>query len=145
MDRTAGDIMTTEFPFVDCNATVAEAEELFEQGGVNALPVLNPDRSVFGLLLPKHLAAFHRRALNNPRAFHAWEICDARPLVGVASSDLQDVTSALLTSDARHVLIVNDDRQLIGVISTETLLENGFVEERDTAAPADRTSGGPTG
>lgn len=127
MKRTAGEVMATEFPFVDSNTTVAEAEAFFESGGVNALPVLNPDRSVFGLLLPRHFAAFHRRPLNNPRAFHAWEICDARPLVAPATSDLDAVTDALLASDARYALIVNGERRLVGVISPETLLERGIV------------------
>lgn len=127
MQRTAGDIMVTDFPFVDCDVTVSEAEECFERGGLNALPVLNPDRTVFGLLTPRDFARFYRRPDNNPRAAHAWEICDARPLLGAPSDALRDVAAALLMAETRHALIVNEDRQLAGVVTTEMLLESEFA------------------
>lgn len=124
MECTAADIMLSDFPFVDADATVAEAELFFELDAVSALPVLNPDRTVFGLLTPRNLANFYRRPLNNPQAFHAWEICDARPLLTSAASSLEDVTQALLGSTARHVLVVSDDeQQLVGMIPVERLLE----------------------
>lgn len=124
MECTAADIMLSDFPFVDADATVAEAELFFELDTISALPVLNPDRTVFGLLTPKNLASFYRRPLNNPQAFHAWEICDARPMLAPASSSLDDVTQALLGSAARHVLVVSDAQQLVGVIPVERLLEH---------------------
>lgn len=126
MPRTAKEIMLTDFPFVDCNVTVAEAEDIFEAARVAALPVLNPDRTVFGLLTLRHLAAFYRRRHGNPRACHSWEICDVRPLVGAPTDGLRDVAAALLMDDARYVLIVNDERQLVGIISAEMLIESGL-------------------
>lgn len=133
MVRTAANIMQTDFAFVDCDATVAEAEEFFESGELSALPVLNPDRTVFGLLTPRNLAHFHRRPLNNPRAFHAWEICDARPLVTMGDTTVDELTSALLDSPAHHVLIINEEQQLIGVVATEHLLQNHAMSTREQA------------
>lgn len=122
MTSTAADIMSTEFPYVDCDVTVAEAVECFEQERLVVLPVLNPDRTVFGVLTPQNLLQFHQRPLNNPRATHAWEICDARPLTAAPSSPLDDIASAMLDASRSHVLIVNEDQQLIGMISARQLL-----------------------
>ena len=128
MARTAADIMDRDFSFVDCDTTVAEAEEYFQRDGVTALPVLNPDRTVFGLLTPKNLAQFHQRPLNNPRAFHAWEICDTRPPQAAPAMALADLVVAVLEAPAREVLIVNDEQQLVGVISTDRLIRTNLVE-----------------
>lgn len=140
MVRTAADIMNTDFPFVDCDVTVAEAEECFEQGGLAALPVINPDRTVFGILTPQNLVQFYHRPLNNPRATHAWEICDARPLTAAASSSLGGIASALLASSKSHALIVNDDLELVGVVTTDQLLEENLLMPDRQADAADSDS-----
>lgn len=132
MKRTADDIMLKDFPFVDCDVTVAEAQDCFEKGDLTALPVLNPDRTVFGLLEPAHFAAFYRRPSSNPRAIHAWEICETRPLLGAPGDELRDVAAALLMAETRHALVVNEERQLIGVISTEMLLESEFATQDES-------------
>lgn len=142
MTRTAGEAMLTDFPFVDCNASVAEAEEFFERSDLAALPVLNPDRTVFGLLTPKHLAAFHRRPGANARAAHAWEICETRPLLGRTHDTLDELTAALLGSGRRHALIVNDAGELIGVLSTDMLLARELAAGRSEPAPGDAERGG---
>lgn len=128
MARTAADIMDTDFSFVDCDTTVAEAEEYFQQDGINALPVLNPDRTIFGLLTPKNLVQFHQRPLNNPRAFHAWEICDTRPPQVAPTMPLADLVIAVLDAPSRKVLIVNDEQQLVGIISTDRLIRTNLGE-----------------
>jgi CBS domain-containing protein len=131
MVGTIADVMLTDFPSVDSNATVAEAEEYFGQDGVLALPVMNPDRTVFGLLTPQNLAHFHQRPLNNPRAFHVWEICDARPPAVTPDMSLEEVAQAVLLTSGRHVLVINKDRELVGVITSELLVQH-FVMPADT-------------
>lgn len=138
MSPRAADIMVTDFPFVDSDATVAEAEEWFEQDTVASLPVLNPDRTVFGLLTTRNLASFRRRPLNNPHAFHAWEICDARPLVKHQSSTLDDITEGVLEMPRSHVLIVDDEQRLVGVIAAEQLLHHWLASARGTSPSASR-------
>lgn len=120
----AAEIMQNDFVFVDCNATVAEAEEFFETGNLAALPVLNPDRTVFGVLTPQNLVAFHRRGDTHPGASHAWEICDARPLVATADTSLDEIAEAVLLTSGRNVFIVNADRQLVGVITSDMLVRH---------------------
>ncbi len=143
MGKTAADIMHTDFPYVDCDVTVAEAEECFEQQGLAMLPVLNPDRSVFGVLTAQNLLQFYQRPLNNPRATHVWEVCDARPLTAAASSPLGGIANALLESSRSHALIVNDERQLIGVVTTEQLLEEKLPVGRREEPPPARMPPGP--
>lgn len=132
MDTVAAKVMITDFPVVEANTTVAEAELCLELARVSGLPVINPDRTVFGILTPQNLAHFHRRPLNNPHAFHAWEICDARPLVKHQSSPLSEVTDAVIESHSAYVLVVNDERQLIGVIQAESLLNHWLTSARGT-------------
>lgn len=137
MASTAADIMQSDFPYVDCDVTVAEAEECFAQDDLVALPVLNPDRTVFGVLTPLNLVQFYRRPLNNPRATHAWEVCDARPVTAHETTALADIASFLVDSSRSHALIVNDEGQLLGMISACQLLgENLPVETSDESMTA---------
>lgn len=115
--------MNRDFLFVDSDMTVAEAQEYMDEADLDAIPVLNPDRTVFGLLTQKNLAQFHRRPLNNPRAFHAWEICDARPLATSSITPSEDVIARMLETNCRYVMVVDENRHLVGVIAAEDLLE----------------------
>ena len=123
----AAEIMKADFQFVGSDVTVAEAEEHMDELGLDAIPVLNPDRTVFGLLTQKNLAHFHRRPLNNPRAFHAWEVCDARPLATSAITPVEDVVDRMLETNCAHVMVVDENRHLVGVISTDILLEHNIA------------------
>lgn len=118
--------MSRDFVFVDGDMTVLEAEDFMEECGLDAVPVLNPDRTIFGLLTQKNLARFYRRPLNNPRAFHAWEICDSRPLAASALTPIDELAGQLLETNCSHALVVDDNRQLVGVISTDLLLEHAL-------------------
>lgn len=123
--------MLRNFVFVDADMSVFEAEEFMDECRLDAVPVLNPDRTIFGLLTQKNLAQFHRRPLNNPRAFHAWEICDSRPLATSAVTPVEEIVGQLLETNGSHALVIDDNRQLVGVITTDLLL--------DTLSPASKT------
>ena len=133
MDTVAAQVMITDFPAVDANTTVADAEVCLETARVSGLPVLNPDRTVFGMLTPQNLAHFYRQPLNNPRAFHAWEICNARPLIVNQCRSLDEVSDALLESHCALVLVVDDARRLVGVILAESLLDHWLTSTRGAA------------
>ena len=124
MASVAADVMASDFTFVDCDVTVAEAEEYFETGQLGGLPVLNPDRTVFGVLTPQNLVAFHRRDTSNARAVRAWEICDARPLVAKPGTPIDEIAEAVLLTSGRHVLVVNEERQLVGLITSDMLVRH---------------------
>lgn len=130
MSIIAVDVMQKDFVFVDSDATVAEAEEFFESGNLSGLPVLNPDRSVFGVLTPQNLVSFHRRPESNALATHAWEICEARPLVATPVTSIDEIAEAVLLTSGRHVLVVNDERQLVGVITSDMLVKHFALPEK---------------
>lgn len=129
MASVAADVMARDFTFVDCDVTVAEAEEYFESGQLGGLPVLNPDRTVFGVLTPQNLVAFHRRDTSNPRSVRVWEICDARPLVAKPNTPLDEIAEAVLLTSGRHVLVVNEERQLVGLITSDMLVRHYALAE----------------
>lgn len=139
MSIIAADVMQKDFVFVDSDATVAEAEEFFESGNLSGLPVLNPDRSVFGVLTPQNLVSFHRRTESNARATHAWEICEARPLVATPVTSIDEIAEAVLLTSGRHVLVVNDERQLVGVITSDMLVRHFALPEK-TATSIERAA-----
>lgn len=133
----AEDIMLTDIPFVEADATVAAAEACMAASGSDALPVLNPDATVFGLITQKNLVEFYRRPLNNPRAFHAWEVCDARPLATSPNTSADDVAERLLDANCSLVLVVDDDRRLRGMITAEGLL--GWRQSRNVSQRSSRS------
>jgi len=138
MERSIAEIMLTGFAQVASNDTVATAEALIESEGCEAVPVTNPDGSLFGLLLPHHLLHFHRRPGANAHATLAWEICDMRPLVVSPLAALEDVAFAML--DTRRPLAVVVDEQLRprGLVSSHGLLQVNFPPRDDSASRPSR-------
>lgn len=128
MSQLIKDVMETDFPVVDCDETVAEAEAKLADCGFDALPVLNPDRSVFGMLGTADVIRFHRGG-GNHLAIHAWEICATRPTSLRFDAGLDDAM-ALYSECSFRQLVVNDDQgRLAGLLTAEDLLHRYLVAD----------------
>lgn len=135
MTLTAADIMETDFEFIDCDETVAFAENLLASGSQSALPVLNPDRTVFGTLGPKELLVFAQKPLSNPRAFHAWEICNTRFLAAFPHTLLDDISGILASHRSGTICVTSEEGELLGVIDSDTLVQRYLLPTGKVATP----------
>lgn len=134
------DIMQTRFPSIDCDHTVAEVEELLASTQTTGAPVLNPDSSAFGIITQAELLRFRQNPSNNPNAAHAWEVCTTRPLTVSASESVSEVASVIVNERINHIIVVDDHGSVVGMLTSERLLEAYLQSETGSAASGSDTN-----
>ncbi|MDX1455798.1 MAG: CBS domain-containing protein, partial [Gammaproteobacteria bacterium] len=82
---------------------------------------------------------------NNPKAVHAWEICNTRPEIAHFRDEVSEVVGRLLTTHVRCVVVVDDTGTIVGLVHHEDLLKGMLQQETDPAAiTPERPSPAPT-
>jgi CBS domain-containing protein len=129
----AKDIMTTPVQVVGQDARIETAAELLAARQVTALPVVDADGALVGMVSEGDL--LWHRVSTDPTA-HAWrhvderpqprpgtvhQIMSARPVTATPDTDVSEVADLMLQHDVRSVPIV-DGREVIGIISRRDIL-----------------------
>jgi CBS domain-containing protein len=129
----AGDIMTRPVHTVGPDASVESAAELLAAKTVTALPVVDDDGALVGMVSEGDL--LWHRVPTDPTA-HLWrhldqeaprpprtvrEVMSTRPVTTTSDADVADVADTMLQRDVRSVPVV-DGRQVVGIISRRDIL-----------------------
>ena len=138
----ARDIMTTSVQVVRQDAPVETAAELLAARQVTALPVIDADGALVGMVSEGDL--LWHRVPPDPTA-HAWrhlqepsrrrpgtvhQVMSARPVTATADTDVADIADLMLQHDVRSVPIV-DGRAVVGIVSRRDILR-AAVRDDDT-------------
>jgi tRNA nucleotidyltransferase (CCA-adding enzyme) len=119
---TAADIMTRPVHTAPLDATVAQAEELLLRYGHGALPVVNHDGVVQGLISRRDLDRALRHGLRDaPLARYLWH----GPTLLSPDASLATVRSALAADNGDRtgrLLVVDSQKRLLGIITRSDLL-----------------------
>lgn len=119
---TAADIMTRPVHTAPVDATVAQAEELLLRYGHGALPVVNHDGVVQGLISRRDLDRALRHGLRDaPLARYLWH----GPTLLPPDASLTTVRSALAADNGDRtgrLLVVDAHKRLLGIITRSDLL-----------------------
>ena len=129
----AGDIMTSPVHTVGPDASVESAAELLAAKTVTALPVVDDDGALVGMVSEGDL--LWHRVPTDPTA-HLWrhldqeaprpprtvrEVMSTRPVTTTSDADVADVADTMLQRDVRSVPVV-DGRKVVGIISRRDIL-----------------------
>jgi CBS domain-containing protein len=129
----AKDIMTTPVHVVWQNAPVESAAELMTAKAVTALPVVDAQGALVGMVsegdllwhrVPGDPSAHLRRDLNlapQRRPGTVVEVMAAHPYTATPDLDLADVADIMLRHDVRSLPVV-EGREVIGIISRRDIL-----------------------
>ncbi len=134
--------MTTDLHSVSPDATVGEAALLMRSSGHGALPVVDDDGKLLGLvtkfplvrrLLPKYLEQvgdLYRSGEFKPfqdkvaevALLPVTDVMDAKPLTASEDTPLAEVAAMMIMHNARQVLIVKEGR-LVGVVGMQDIVD----------------------
>ncbi|MDW8148830.1 MAG: CBS domain-containing protein [Roseiflexaceae bacterium] len=127
---TAADIMTRPVHTAPIDATVAQAEELLLRYGHGALPVVNHDGVVQGLISRRDLDRALRHGLRDaPLARYLWH----GPTLLPPDASLATVRSALAADNGDRtgrLLVVDAQKRLLGIITRSDLLRAWAAGQR---------------
>ena len=96
--------------------TIAKVEDDLSRLRLHAMPVVDADGKIFGILSAVDLAHFHA-AKKNPNAVRAWELCTYKPLSVTPDTPADEVAKMMVARKIHHVL-VTDGPKLLGIVST---------------------------
>jgi CBS domain-containing protein len=129
----ARDIMTTPVHVIWQNAPVESAAELLTEKAVTALPVVDADGALVGMVSEGDL--LWHRVPTDPTA-HLWrhlensterrpgivrEVMSARVVTATPDADVADIAEMMLRHNVRSVPIV-EDRDVVGIVSRRDIL-----------------------
>jgi CBS domain-containing protein len=129
----ARDIMTTPVHVIWQNAPVESAAELLTEKSVTALPVVDADGALVGMVsegdllwhrVPTDPAAHLWRHLENSterRPGIVREVMSARVVTATPDADVADIAEMMLRHNVRSVPIV-EDRDVVGIVSRRDIL-----------------------
>lgn len=113
---TAGDIMNSPVETVESKQTVAEALDFMQSHSLHHLPVLTEGRLV-GLTSDRDLLQVNSKADTAVEEVMARKLLTARP-----ESSLWSVAETMTSSRVNCVVVVNEEKQLRGILTSLDLL-----------------------
>ncbi|HET6532342.1 MAG TPA: CBS domain-containing protein [Actinoplanes sp.] len=134
------DVMTSPVHTVRQSAPVQEAVDRLAATSVTALPVLDDDEALVGMVsegdvlwhrVPPDPTAHLRRAAANPARPPATVVRDVmcvHPVTTTADADVADVADLMLRWDIRS-LPVTDGRRVVGIVSRRDILRTALRDD----------------
>jgi CBS domain-containing protein len=123
------DVMTSEPKTLGPEATLAEAEQLFEQHDWNGLPVVEADGSIVGFLTQLDLLrAFE---FDEESVFPPYEEIMRRPVSTVMSRDVHTVNprtpltrvlTRMLHTRCKSLPVLDADDRIVGIVAREDVM-----------------------
>ncbi len=118
--RTARDIMTARVHTISPEATLAEAAEVMARYGHGGLPVAAEDGRLLGLFSRRDLdRALHHGLEEAAVATYMWK----GPLTVPPDMPVDQVRQAMMAEDVGRLLVVDQERKLLGIITRTDLLK----------------------
>ncbi len=118
--RTAADIMTTRLHTVRPETTLAQAADRMARYGHGALPVVDGEGRLAGLFTRRDLdRALHHGLESAPVSTYMWQ----GPVVVSPDTSVEKVRQTMLEHDVGRLLVVDEERRLLGIITRTDLLK----------------------
>ena len=112
---------------VDSEETIEKVEALVNRRKLSAVPVVDAQGAVFGILSLLDLLHFHA-AKKNPKAVRAWELCTYKPISVAPETQIAAVAQLMLTNKIHHILVVEGGK-LQGIVSALDFVEQYVLRE----------------
>ena len=130
---TAGDLMTIEPVTVAVDAPVEDAQRLIVEYGVSGLPVVDGSGSLVGVISQTdfmHLdnTDVGRLIHHKSSGIRVGEVMTAPPVTVLLSTPLARAARTMLDRRVHRVVVVDDNRRAIGVLSALDFVQL-FAEE----------------
>ena len=121
MDRPISHVMAKTVWTAAMEDTADKVEELLSRRSLSAVPVVDENRNVFGIVSTADIMHLHT-AKKNPKSVRAWELCTYKPIVVHPDTSVAEVAKLMVEHKIHHIL-VSENWKLLGIVSAL-----GFVE-----------------
>ena len=110
------DIMSFPVVFTQPNIKITYLKDMFSRKKINAVPVIDSNEDISGIISSSNLVANHDEALT------AKDIMSKKVHVCAKNSRVQDALQTMLKHKIHHILVM-DDGDVVGIISSMDILK----------------------
>ena len=110
------EIMTTPVVFTQQTVKVGHLKDMFTRKNINAVPVIEDDGSISGIVSSSDLVACHDDSLL------VGDVMSPRVHIGVRHNRVKDAAKVMLKYGVHH-LVVMDDGDVVGMISSMDVIK----------------------
>ncbi len=126
MNRPISHMMTKTIWTVDTEDTVEKVDTVLTSHRLSAVPVVDAEGVIFGIISTVDLLLFHM-ANKNPKNVHAWEVCSYKPITVSPDTSSTDVANIMIKQRVHHILIVENGK-LVGIVSALDFVKKNTLE-----------------
>lgn len=120
----ARDVMHTGAECVGEHETLDAAARRMRDLDVGALPICGDDNKLHGIITDRDIVVQCLAADGDPKKMTAGELARGKPFTATADTDIKRILDMMEEHQIRRLPIINEDRQLIGIISEADLARN---------------------
>lgn len=139
MDRPISSMMAKTLVCVSSEDSLEAVESILARRRVSAVPVLDCDGRLFGILTATDIMRLHCER-KNFRAVRAWEACTYKPLEVSPDTPAREV-AALMVKHRMHHVLVTENGELRGLVSAYDFVEQRLDENLPAALARIKTGG----
>jgi CBS domain-containing protein len=101
--------------------TADKVEDLLSRHSLSAVPVVDEDGGIFGIISAADMLHLHA-AKKNPKTIRAWELCTYRPIAVRPETSVGEVARMMIKHKIHHVP-VTENGKLCGIVSALDFVE----------------------
>jgi CBS domain-containing protein len=101
--------------------TAEKVENLLNRRSLSAVPVVDENGGVFGIISSGDMLHLHA-AKKNPKAIRAWELCTYKPIAVRPDTSIGEVAKLMIKNKIHHVP-VTENGKLCGIVSALDFVE----------------------
>jgi len=110
------EIMSSPVVFTQRTVKVSNLKDMFTRKGINAVPVIDDDGSISGIVSSSDLVACHDESLL------VEDVMSDRVHIGVRHNRVKDAAKIMVKHGVHH-LVVMDDGKVIGMVSSMDVIK----------------------
>lgn len=121
---SARDVMHTGAECVGEHETLDAAARRMRDLDVGALPICGDDNKLHGIITDRDIVVKCLAADSDPKKTTTGELAQGKPFTATADTDIKHVLETREEHQIRRLPIVDEDKQLVGMISEADLARN---------------------
>ena len=120
----ANDVMHTGVECIGEHQTLDYAAQRMRELDVGALPLCGDDNKLHGIITDRDIVVKCIAEGCDPKATSAAQLATGKPMTARESTDIKDVLHMMEQHQVRRMPIVNEQKQLVGMVCESDLARN---------------------
>lgn len=127
MPQTVADFMTVPDISVHTRDTVEAVEQLLETKGLSAVPVLDEQGVIYGIVSTMDIVLFHHKT-KNAKTILARELCPHKPFQIPAATPIDEAVQQMVRKHLYHLSVIDAQGKIVGYLSALDLLARAYPQ-----------------